>query len=67
VVNTPKSKPGSLAPPVESEIGDAHTPEEAERGKLGLNRKGNREKSVFIGLRVIGTSRVSGADGQWEV
>ncbi|KAK7468367.1 hypothetical protein VKT23_002883 [Stygiomarasmius scandens] len=67
VVNTPKSKPGSLPPPVESETGDARTPEEAERDKLGLNQKGNREKSVFIGLRVIGTSRVSGADGQWEV
>ncbi|KAF5361674.1 hypothetical protein D9758_007296 [Tetrapyrgos nigripes] len=66
VVNTPKTKP-NLSTPGESGSSEPGTAEEAERDKLGLSRKKNREKSLFIGLRVLGVSRVSGAEGQWQV
>ncbi|THV01227.1 hypothetical protein K435DRAFT_718156 [Dendrothele bispora CBS 962.96] len=67
VVRTPKSDQGSLPPSAESEDEGPRTGEEADRDRLGLSRKMNRDKNLFIGLRVVGTSRVSGAEGQWEV
>jgi hypothetical protein len=60
VVNTPGSrKPMSLHTEALQSDRDHHT------SKSSLKK--NREKSLFIGLCVTGTGRVSGGRGEWEV
>ncbi|KAI0764626.1 hypothetical protein C8Q74DRAFT_1282998 [Fomes fomentarius] len=43
---------------------DPNQPEETQRSN---KTRSIREKSLFIGLRVVGVNRVSKADGGWEV
>ena len=61
VVNTPRSRKTSSesSQPTESEH-ENHT------SRSPVKKKG-REKSLFIGLCVTGTGRVSGGRGEWEV
>jgi hypothetical protein len=63
IVNTPRSQhslplhTGSFQP----------TEHEHEKYTSRSSKKKSREKSLFIGLCVTGTGRVSGGRGEWEV
>ena len=59
-VQTPKSQA--------SGVGDDHSHREEGTERVeGKKPPSRREKSLFIGLVVKGTARVSGAVGEWEV
>ena len=56
IVNTPKSSPALV-----------HRKNDEPHFPLSRKRTGHREKSVLVGFRVTGTSRVSGGHGEWDV
>jgi len=63
IVNTPRSRH-----PLSTHTGSSQPsePEHDKHTSRSLKRK-SREKSLFIGLCVTGTGRVSGGRGEWEV
>jgi hypothetical protein len=62
-VQTPKSSA------VSSRVGDGDEGNESDRRGEREDKKASsrREKSLFVGLVVKGTARVSGVIGEWEV
>jgi hypothetical protein len=69
-VQTPKSGGGSGASSRVSGLGDVDGHGQEGEGKDGEESEktpSRREKSLFVGLVVRGTARVSGAVGEWEV
>lgn len=68
-VQTPKSGGSGGASSQVSGLGDdgGHRKEEEQGGEEAKKISSKREKSLFVGLVVRGTARVSGVVGEWEV
>jgi len=58
-----ESKNAGSSCPISGGIGVSGTDSSTEKAK----RRKSREKSLFVGLTVTGTARVSRAPGEWEV
>ena len=64
-VQTPTSGSGSKASGEGDDSGHREEGAQARDGKKTMSSR--REKSLFVGLVVRGTARVSGVVGEWEV